>query len=45
MVILILSRIKMCPMEKSEIMNEIAKKSKEPVEKSEIDMEICIPTY
>ena len=39
-VLLILSRIKMYRMEKSEIMSEIPKKSRELVEKLEIDLDI-----
>jgi hypothetical protein len=39
-VLLILSRIKMYLMEKSEIMSEIRKKSRELVEKLEIDLDM-----
>ncbi|MCL4334946.1 MAG: IS1634 family transposase, partial [Candidatus Thermoplasmatota archaeon] len=39
-VLLILSRIKMYRMEKSEIMSEIPKKSRELVEKLEIDLDM-----
>ena len=39
-VLLIMSRIKMYRMEKSEIMSEIPKKSRELVEKLEIDLDM-----
>ena len=39
-VLLILSRIKMYSMERSEIMSEIPKKSRELVEKLEIDLDM-----